>query len=89
MDKVKPILAIETSETICSAALYYSTEKYFVSEINLKHSHSEKLFEIIDREELGEMRSARLQFPEARVHLQDCELEWLRLKELQVEQVFP
>ena len=48
MDKVKPILAIETSETICSAALYYSTEKYFASSIKLKHSHSEKLFEIIE-----------------------------------------
>jgi len=48
MNKVKPILAIETSEEICSAALYYSTEKYFVSAIKLKHSHSEKLFEIIE-----------------------------------------
>jgi len=48
MDKVKPILAIETSETICSAALYYSTEKYYASSINLKYSHSEKLFEIIE-----------------------------------------
>jgi tRNA threonylcarbamoyladenosine biosynthesis protein TsaB len=48
MNKVKPILAIETSEAICGAALYYSTEKYFVSAIKLKHSHSEKLFEIIE-----------------------------------------
>jgi len=48
MNKVKPILAIETSETICSAALYYSSEKYFTSAIKLKHSHSEKLFEIIE-----------------------------------------
>ena len=48
MSKVKPILAIETSETICGAALYYSTEKYFASAIKLKHSHSEKLFEIIE-----------------------------------------
>jgi len=48
MDKIKPILAIETSETICSAALYYSTEEYFASSIKLKHSHSEKLFEIIE-----------------------------------------
>ena len=47
MNEVKPILAIETSETICGAALYYSTEKYFASSIKLKHSHSEKLFEII------------------------------------------
>jgi tRNA threonylcarbamoyladenosine biosynthesis protein TsaB len=48
MDKVNPILAIETSETLCGAALYYSTEKYFASAIKLKHSHSEKLFEIIE-----------------------------------------
>ncbi|GMR24938.1 MAG: tRNA (adenosine(37)-N6)-threonylcarbamoyltransferase complex dimerization subunit type 1 TsaB [Ignavibacteria bacterium] len=48
MNNVKPILAIETSETICSAALYYSSEKYFTSAIKLKHSHSEKLFEIIE-----------------------------------------
>ena len=48
MSNVKPILAIETSETICGAALYYSTEKYFASAIKLKHSHSEKLFEIME-----------------------------------------
>ncbi|MFC2119806.1 tRNA (adenosine(37)-N6)-threonylcarbamoyltransferase complex dimerization subunit type 1 TsaB [Bacteroidota bacterium] len=48
MNEVKPILAIETSEAICGAALYYSTEKYFASSIKLKHSHSEKLFEIIE-----------------------------------------
>ena len=48
MNKVKPILAIETSEVICSAALYYSNEKYFEAAIKLKHSHSEKLFEIIE-----------------------------------------
>ena len=48
MSNDKPILAIETSEIICGAALYYSTEKYFASAIKLKHSHSEKLFEIIE-----------------------------------------
>jgi len=47
MIEVKPILAIETSEAICGAALYYSNEKYFSSSIKLKHSHSEKLFETI------------------------------------------
>jgi tRNA threonylcarbamoyladenosine biosynthesis protein TsaB len=47
MNKVKPILAIETSEVICGAALYFSTGKYFASSIKLKHSHSEKLFDII------------------------------------------
>ena len=48
MDENKPILAIETSEILCSAALYFSTEKYFTSGIKLKHSHSDKLFEIIE-----------------------------------------
>ena len=48
MSEVKPILAIETSEAICSAALYFSTDKYYASSIKLKHSHSEKLFETID-----------------------------------------
>jgi tRNA threonylcarbamoyladenosine biosynthesis protein TsaB len=48
MINIKPLLAIETSETICSAALYFSDEKFYTSSINLKHSHSEKLFEIIE-----------------------------------------
>ena len=44
----KPILAIETSETQCGAAIYFSDEKYFSTIINLKHSHSEKLFESVE-----------------------------------------
>lgn len=44
----KPILAIETSDILCSASLYFSTEKFFSSSIKLKHSHSDKLFEIIE-----------------------------------------
>jgi len=47
MNNDKPILAIETSGTLCGASLYFSEEKYFSSTVNLKHSHSEKLFEII------------------------------------------
>ena len=43
----KPMLAIETSGTLCGVSLYFSEEKCFSSTINLKHSHSEKLFEII------------------------------------------
>lgn len=43
----KPILAIETSGVLCSASIFYSDEEYFSSTVNLKHSHSEKLFEII------------------------------------------
>lgn len=48
MINIIPLLAIETSEDICSAALYFSDEKFYTSSINLKHSHSEKLFEIIE-----------------------------------------
>lgn len=48
MINIIPLLAIETSEEICSAAIYFSDEKFYTSSINLKHSHSEKLFEIIE-----------------------------------------
>lgn len=48
MNDRKPILALETSGSLCGAALYFSDEKYFSSTINLKYSHSEKLFEIIE-----------------------------------------
>ena len=44
----KPILAIETSEVQCGVAIYFSEEKYFSSIINLKYSHSEKLFESVE-----------------------------------------
>jgi len=44
----KPILAFETSENICGVCIYFSDEKYFSSTINLKHSHSEKIFELTD-----------------------------------------
>ena len=47
MNEHKPVLAIETSGASCGVSLYFSDEKYFSSTINLKHSHSEKLFEII------------------------------------------
>lgn len=48
MSELLPILAIETSDSICSAALFYSKEKCFSAKITLKHSHSEKLFEVIE-----------------------------------------
>ncbi len=48
MNETKPLLSIETSGELCSAALYYSSKKYFSANVNLKHAHSEKLFEIID-----------------------------------------
>lgn len=44
----KPILAFETSETICGVCIYFSDDKYFSASVNLKHSHSEKIFELTD-----------------------------------------
>jgi tRNA threonylcarbamoyladenosine biosynthesis protein TsaB len=41
----KPILAFETSENLCGVCIYFSDKKYFSVSINLKHSHSEKIFE--------------------------------------------
>ena len=41
----KPILAFETSESLCGVCIYFSDDKYFSSSINLRHSHSEKIFE--------------------------------------------
>jgi len=46
--EAKPILAFETSESICGVCIYFSDEKYFSSAVNLKHSHSEMIFEITD-----------------------------------------
>jgi tRNA threonylcarbamoyladenosine biosynthesis protein TsaB len=46
--EAKPILAFETSESICGVCIYFSDEKYFSSALNLKHSHSEMIFEIAD-----------------------------------------
>lgn len=47
MNDFLPLLAIETSNNICGACIYFSDDKYFSSKVILKHSHSEKLFEII------------------------------------------
>ena len=44
----KPILAFETSENICGVCIYFSDDKNFSSAVNLKHSHSEMIFEITD-----------------------------------------
>ena len=52
----KPVLAFETSENICGVCIYFSDDKYFSSSINLKHSHSEKIFEITD----GLLKSANI-----------------------------
>ncbi|MBT8392842.1 MAG: tRNA (adenosine(37)-N6)-threonylcarbamoyltransferase complex dimerization subunit type 1 TsaB [Ignavibacteria bacterium] len=48
MNNKKSVLAIETSEITCGVCIYFSDDKFFSSSINLKHSHSEKIFEIID-----------------------------------------
>lgn len=48
MKNLEPILAIETSDSICGVCIYYNKTKYFSSKILLKHSHSEKLFELIE-----------------------------------------
>jgi len=44
----KPILAFETSENICGVCIYLSDHKYYSTSVNLKHSHSELIFEITD-----------------------------------------
>ena len=48
MTEDKPILAIETSESLCSTAVYYSNEKYFQSALRDRHSHAEKLMGSIE-----------------------------------------
>ncbi len=48
MSEVKPILSIETSGNLCGACVYFSDEKYFEAKLDLRNSHSEKLFEQID-----------------------------------------
>lgn len=51
-----PILAIESSGSLCSACLYFSDEKFVEKNLLDKHIHSEKLFSIIDE--------CRREFPE-------------------------
>jgi tRNA threonylcarbamoyladenosine biosynthesis protein TsaB len=48
MFKDKPILAIETSQSLCSACVYFSDDKFFEMNFNLKNAHAEKLFESIN-----------------------------------------
>ncbi len=48
MKSFLPLLAIETSDNICGACIYFDDEKYFSSKIILKHAHSEKLFEVVE-----------------------------------------
>ncbi len=49
MSENKPILAIETSQQICGVCLYFDEEKNYDFSLSLKHSHSEKIFELIDK----------------------------------------
>lgn len=55
-NNVTPLLAIETSSSVCGACVYFSREKFFRTSINFKNVHAEKLFETID----SVIRSAEL-----------------------------
>jgi tRNA threonylcarbamoyladenosine biosynthesis protein TsaB len=44
----KPILAIETSQSLCSTCVFFSGNKYFEMNFKLKNAHAEKLFESIE-----------------------------------------
>jgi len=48
MNNIYPLLAIETSNSVCGACVYFNEEKFFSSKLILKHSHAEKLFEVIN-----------------------------------------
>ncbi|HVO74305.1 MAG TPA: tRNA (adenosine(37)-N6)-threonylcarbamoyltransferase complex dimerization subunit type 1 TsaB [Ignavibacteriaceae bacterium] len=48
MNEILPILAVETSQNSCSSCIYCSEEKIFEQSLDLKYSHAEKLFEVID-----------------------------------------
>ncbi|MBK7630271.1 MAG: tRNA (adenosine(37)-N6)-threonylcarbamoyltransferase complex dimerization subunit type 1 TsaB [Ignavibacteriales bacterium] len=48
MNNIFPLLAIETSDSVCGVCVYFNDEKYFSTKLVLKHSHAEKLFELIN-----------------------------------------
>lgn len=48
LNKITPLLAIETSDKICGVALLVNEKEFLKVEINQPHSHSEKLFEQIE-----------------------------------------
>lgn len=48
MNNIFPLLAIETSDSVCGVCIYFNEEKFFASKLVLKHSHAEKLFEVIN-----------------------------------------
>ncbi len=45
---ILPLLAIETSEKLCGVSFLFNETEYFSAKIFLPHSHSEKLFELIE-----------------------------------------
>ena len=45
----KPILAIETSQSLCSTCVYFEENKFFEMNFKLKNAHAEKLFNSIDQ----------------------------------------
>src|SRR5690606_14405031 len=47
-DLAKPILAIETSGSICGTAVYFTPQKFFSVNIQLKNIHAEQIFNSID-----------------------------------------
>lgn len=47
-DEIKPVLAIETSGSICGASVYFDDEKYTTASVIWKNRHSDKLFDVID-----------------------------------------
>ena len=48
INNISPVLAIETSASVCGACVYYNNEKFYQSFIRYKNIHAEKLFETID-----------------------------------------
>ena len=48
MIEKEPILAIETSQSCCSACVHIEDNKFFEMNVNFKNLHAEKIFEIID-----------------------------------------
>ncbi|MFO7444994.1 MAG: tRNA (adenosine(37)-N6)-threonylcarbamoyltransferase complex dimerization subunit type 1 TsaB [Ignavibacteriaceae bacterium] len=48
MNNLKPVLAIETSGSLCGAAVYFSDEKFYEVNIQQKNIHAEKIFEVVD-----------------------------------------
>lgn len=44
----RPVLAVETSGELCSAAVYFNDSKYTEINLMLKHVHSERLLDVVD-----------------------------------------